>query len=175
MIGTLCDDAPGDVVSADLSGRVPESILPAGLARAVGCLGQHANPTPLPSKPALASAAVASPAVDPISGAQPWVPAANDTERREAARSGGPGYGAGTLASPRPSPRPTATVTLFSRAAPTRTSVPQTPTPAARYGVILHTANPVEQEWFLKTLGATWFIDGGYGTDVPPGQAESSS
>ena len=36
----------------------------------------------------------------------------------------------------------------------------------------MHTANPVEQEWFLKTLGATWFIDGGYGTDVPPGASK---
>ena len=43
------------------------------------------------------------------------------------------------------------------------------PVPDDRFGIILHTQNPVEQEWFLEQLGATWFLDGGYRPDAPDG------
>ncbi|MBM4406687.1 MAG: hypothetical protein FJ039_11025 [Chloroflexi bacterium] len=47
---------------------------------------------------------------------------------------------------------------------PTPTTIPtptptQTPQADDRYGVILHTSNPAEQQYFLDTLGTKWFID----------------
>ena len=86
------------------------------------------------------------------------------------------------IPTPFPPPTPTAIVLPTPQALPTATAVPtpsptvapNTPTPIPvpddRFGIILHTQNPAEQNWFLDQLGATWFIDGGYDTDVPIGK-----
>ena len=86
------------------------------------------------------------------------------------------------IPTPIPPPTPTAIVLPTPQALPTTTPVPtptptvapNTPTPVPvpddRFGIVLHTQNPAEQLWFLDQLGATWFIDGGYGADVPAGK-----
>ncbi|NQW16375.1 MAG: hypothetical protein HQ478_02710 [Chloroflexi bacterium] len=44
------------------------------------------------------------------------------------------------------------------------------PVPDDRFGIVLHTKDPVEQKWFLDQLGADWFIDGGYRPDASAGK-----
>jgi hypothetical protein len=72
---------------------------------------------------------------------------------------------------PTPTPNPTPTNTPIPT--PTRTPLPTPtttpiPTPDEHYAAIVHTSDPVAQQWFLDTLDTKWFLDWNSSMDVIP-------
>jgi hypothetical protein len=70
------------------------------------------------------------------------------------------------LPTPTPSPLPTST----PRPTPTKRPPISTPIPVPdeHYAVIVHTTDPVRQQWLLDTLGTRWFLDWSDNVDVIP-------
>ena len=141
---------PSPSASADLSPTPTNEAPPTALAR----------PTPTPSSTSVAtlpttqSATVTlqpspTPATNPspTAGTSP-VPSAIPTPTPSSTPTHTP--------LPPPTPIPTSTSTDPPSSTPTSTSIP---VDADLYGVILHTLDPAEQQWFMDIVGTNWFLD----------------